>query len=214
MRVRQRQRQVFGMIRTSAVVAVTVLCVPLSATGLLSTATATSRSNQTVGCSLAASKNVLGASVLRRRLSWQDEIPLTQEIAPTHVYCADLTHDGHADMVVRLVAPRGHPTALWLAFRRDGTRWAPMRFDDPLEPHPYVFREGFGVGTATDTHLYEFVPTGLRLRATRNHVDETVRTYRRHDSQYTPRGPWVTRTWSWNGRRLVRTGGPLLSPYS
>jgi hypothetical protein len=154
------------------------------------------------------------APTLHDGLSWGDGIDVRQKTTPTHAACADITGDGNDELLARMVYHGPHPTASWIVFTRRTHRWQPLRFRDPLLPRPYVVRENFGVGSRTDPHTYDFVPSGLRLRLSNGAVRETVRTYHSHDSQFKPRGPWVTRTWRWNGSRLVQTAGPLLSPYT
>jgi hypothetical protein len=187
-----------------------------SVVGVLAAAPALAASSpKRLACSAAGATQALAgaAGTLRNGLSWEDGLDLRQEVRSTRTYCGDLTGDGRDEMVIRLVYPGRHAIAMWLTFTPTETGWSRLRFRDPLEQHPYVVRQDFGVGTRHDIHLYEFIPSALRLRISHGVVRETVRTYHRHDSQLKPRGPWVSRSWAWNGSQLVQTAGPLLSPY-
>lgn len=152
-------------------------------------------------CSTRNAQHVLDAAHLTHDSDAQAGVPPQQERV-RRLACGDLTGDGRRDLIVTVDFPGGGVEIVnWIAFRRAGSGFKPMRFNDPSSKSHYAFRDGFKQGTKG----YFMVAKGLSLRVRHGAILERLRRYRASDkNDCCPSGTYMTSVWAWNGRWLTK----------
>lgn len=151
-------------------------------------------------CSIHNAQRVLDTADLTRDSDW--EAGAMQHAQVRRLACGDITGDGRRDLLLTVDFPGPLALVNWLAFRRAGKGFKPVRFDDPSHPfgYHYVFRGFFDQGTRG----YFMVAKGLSLRIRHGAVRERLRRYRDEDeNDCCPSGGYMTNVWAWNGRWLT-----------